>query len=130
MWSFSFSQVTESRATKTIDVQSAGTSKMELYEGSHDFGTIQQGEIVSHTFKFKNTGNAPLVIEKTGVSCGCTTPTYTKKPIMPGEEGEITVEFNSNGKTGRQDKEVMVYYNNIESSPVILSFICIVKTDS
>ena len=103
---------------------------MELYEGSHDFGTIQQGEIVSHIFKFKNTGNAPLVIEKTGVSCGCTTPTYTKKPIMPGEEGEITVEFNSSGKTGRQDKEVRVYYNNIESSPVILSFICIVKTDS
>ncbi|GHA50830.1 hypothetical protein GCM10007103_34480 [Salinimicrobium marinum] len=64
----------------------------------HDFGTIDQGTAVEHTFTFTNTGNAPLVITNASSSCGCTVPTWTKEPIAPGESGEMLVKFNGSGQ--------------------------------
>jgi hypothetical protein len=64
----------------------------------HDFGTIEQGTNVEHTFTFTNTGNAPLVITNASSSCGCTVPTWTKEPIAPGETGEMLVKFNGSGQ--------------------------------
>lgn len=64
----------------------------------HDFGTIEQGTNVEHTFTFTNTGKAPLVITNATSSCGCTVPTWTKEPIAPGETGEMVVKFNGSGQ--------------------------------
>lgn len=51
-------------------------------ETSFDFGTIKEANgNVSHTFKIKNTGEAPLVLTRVIASCGCTTPEWTKEPI-------------------------------------------------
>ena len=58
-------------------------------EVKYDFGSVVQGGTVDHTFKFKNTGTAPLIISNIGVSCGCTTPEWTKAPIAPGTTGTI-----------------------------------------
>ena len=56
-------------------------------ETSHDFGTIKEANgNVSHTFKIKNTGEAPLVLTRVIASCGCTTPEWTKEPIAPGKQ--------------------------------------------
>lgn len=63
----------------------------------YDFGKVVRGESVSHVFKFKNTGKAPLVIADVATSCGCTTPEYTKQPVMPGQKGEVKVTFNGEG---------------------------------
>ncbi len=76
-----------------------------------DFGDITQGEIVEHVFKFTNTGSIPLIITNTHVTCGCTTPQYTKEPIAPGEAGEILVKFNSTGKVGVQNKRITINAN-------------------
>ena len=80
-------------------------------EESFDFGEISQGDIVEHLFKFTNTGQVPLLITDTRVTCGCTTPSYTKEPIMPGGQGEILVKFNSAGKQGQQNKTIVVVAN-------------------
>ena len=76
-----------------------------------DFGTIKQGDIVDHTFKFKNVGTQPLVISNIGVSCGCTTPDWTKEPVMPGKTGTVTAKFNSAGKMGMQNKVLTIESN-------------------
>lgn len=76
-----------------------------------DFGVIIQGEVVVHTFKFKNTGNDDLIIRSTSSTCGCTVSSYTKKPISPGETGKVDVTFNSSGRSGRQHKSVTVLTN-------------------
>lgn len=81
-------------------------------ETMHNFGTIPEGTKVKHTYKFTNAGNNPLVIEKAVASCGCTVPSYPKEPIPPGGKGELTVEFNSSGRTGIQQKNVMIYSNS------------------
>lgn len=84
---------------------------MSFEEKVWDFGTITDGERVSHTFKFRNTGKSDLIISNATASCGCTIPVWPKKPIKPGEEGEIKVEFNSKGKIGNVTKDINVIAN-------------------
>jgi hypothetical protein len=82
-----------------------------LEKKTHDFGDIYQGDKVEKVFKFTNTGNEPLIITDFRVTCGCTTPKWTRDPIMPGGTGEVTIAFNSAGKMGRQDKTVTIVSN-------------------
>lgn len=81
---------------------------------THDFGNIVQGDKVEHTFYFTNSGNQPLIITNVQVSCGCTTPKgWPRDPVPPGASGEITVAFNSAGKSGIQTKPVTLVTNAI-----------------
>lgn len=93
------------------------TFDQEVFE----FGSIKEGESVSHTFKFTNTGNAPLKINKAKSTCGCTVPDWPKNPIAPGKTGEIKVIFNSKGKAGVQKKPVYIYANTAEVTKVFIS---------
>ena len=77
----------------------------------HDFGTINEGEVVEHVFKFTNTGEAPLIIQNATGSCGCTVPDWSKEPIAPGETGEIVAKFDSKGRQNIQNKSVTVTAN-------------------
>lgn len=80
-------------------------------ELSFDFGVADEGTVVKHVYKFTNIGNEPLVISNAKGSCGCTVPTWPKQPVPPGGKGEISVEFNTKGKPGRQIKQVTVTAN-------------------
>lgn len=91
-------EIIENEATADNPKANNGEPKFQFSEEEWDFGTLVDGEMVSHTFRFKNIGNADLVISSATASCGCTIPKYTKKPIAPGESGEIEVTFNSAGK--------------------------------
>jgi hypothetical protein len=84
---------------------------LEFTESVYDFGTISQGERVKHTYFFKNTGKSPLIIHSAQGSCGCTIPEWPKEPIQPGEEGKIEVSFNSEYKSGHQEKMVTILAN-------------------
>ena len=59
----------------------------------HNFGKFNEKQEQTYVFKFKNTGDKPLVIEQAVASCGCTVPTYTQAPIAPGKNGEIKVVY-------------------------------------
>lgn len=82
-------------------------------ETSHDFGTIKVNNgKVSATYHFTNTGTEPLIIiTVTNGGCGCTTPSYPKRPIAPGKSGEITIHFDPSGRRGEFDREVKVKTN-------------------
>ena len=69
-------------------------------EEEYNFGDIRDGDVVSHVFKFTNTGEAPLVISKATAACGCTVPQWPKQPIPVGGSGEIKVQFDSSNKPG------------------------------
>jgi len=84
---------------------------MTFAESEFNFGDIKPGDVVKHTFSFTNTGKTPLLIENATASCGCTTPNWTKEPVAPGGKGTIEVQFNSQGKSGLQNKEVAVRAN-------------------
>lgn len=77
----------------------------------HDFGTIKEGDKVSYTYSFKNTGEAPLIIQNAQPSCGCTVPEWSKEPIPVGGTGFVKAEFDSNGKPNIQNKTITVTAN-------------------
>jgi hypothetical protein len=84
---------------------------MKFDKETYDFGKIKQGAKVTYDFKFTNTGKSPLIITNAVATCGCTTPTYPKTPVKPGEGGIIHVVFDSSGKQGLQDKMVTITAN-------------------
>ncbi len=92
---------------------------MEFETREVDFGTHHEGEILDTVFKFKNTGEVPLVITNVKTSCGCTTPYWPKKPIKPGESEEIKVRFNTNHKPGKQTKTITIHANTKNLTEVI-----------
>ncbi len=101
-------------------------TKMEFYETKHDFGDVKEGDKVRHTYKFKNTGTNPLLISKVTVGCGCTSPSFSKEPVAPGGEGEVTLEFNSSGKPGHQEKNAIIH-SNAEIDKMSIGFTAEVK---
>ena len=105
---FAFSSCKDNAADKvneenvaTAEARDAESGKFPVItfeESQFDFGTIDQGTNVEHVFKFKNTGEAPLLIVNAKSSCGCTVPEYTKEPVAPGDSGELLVKFNGSGQ--------------------------------
>ncbi|MEY2792271.1 MAG: hypothetical protein RJA76_263 [Bacteroidota bacterium] len=85
----------------------------------HDFGKIQQGVPATYTFEFTNTGKSPVVISNVQPSCGCTTPDWTREPIMPGKVGKVTASYNA-AALGAFNKTITVV-NNGEVGNIVLS---------
>jgi len=91
--------------------QQNGTPIIEFETEKHDFGRIEKGVIAKYRFKFTNTGTADLVINNVHASCGCTTPSWSKDPVKPGESGFIEAAYNSNAGHGPFAKTVTVSTN-------------------
>ena len=83
----------------------------EFENVDHDFGSVNEGQKVSYTYKFKNNGQAPLIIQNAQPSCGCTVPEWSKEPIPVGGAGFVKAEFDTNGKSGVQNKSITVTAN-------------------
>jgi hypothetical protein len=85
---------------------------VQLIDSVYDFGTVTDGQLVEHSFSFRNTGTMPLVVQDAHASCGCTVPEKPQQPIKPGETGVIKVVFNTKGKGGgHQEKTITVNSN-------------------
>jgi hypothetical protein len=99
---------------------SSAQGALKFKAEKHDFGTITEGTVATYSFDFTNTGKTPVVISNVVPSCGCTTPDWTREPIMPGKTGRVTASFNSAGRPGNFNKTVTVM-NNGEVSQIILA---------
>lgn len=91
---------------------------MTFEKAEHDFGTIEQGTPQETSFKFTNTGNAPLIITDAKSSCGCTVPNPPKDPIAPGESSELVVKFNGSGQN-QVTKTITVTANTEKGSELL-----------
>jgi Protein of unknown function (DUF1573) len=95
------------------------STTVQVLDTLYDFGTIKEGDKAEFSFRFKNTGTKPLIIESASASCGCTVPEKPEQPIKPGEMGFIKVVFNSKGKPGSQMKNVTVISNAYPGFPLL-----------
>lgn len=93
--------------------------RFEFDKESHDFGRVYQGEKISYSFKFRNTGKLDLLIYEVKASCGCTVPEYPKKPVKAGEEAFIQVTFNTEGKSGLQTKSLTIVSNTNPNTKIL-----------
>jgi hypothetical protein len=86
-----------------------------------DLGKVEEGQVVDVAFRFKNTGDKPLIISSVSTSCGCTTiPETPKEPFVPGQEGVIKAKFDSKNMAGERLREVYVRANTKKSTSHVL----------
>lgn len=93
-------------------VDTLSYAQITFEQSNHNFGDIIQGQKVEYEFKFKNTGNAPLILQNVLTTCGCTVPAWPKEPVNPSAEGIIRVVFDSTSKLGRQNKLITIRSNS------------------
>lgn len=115
-------------AQNANDQEPANGAKIRFTEMEHQYGTIEKGSDGNCEFEFFNDGNEPLILSKVKASCGCTTPSYTQKPIMPGQKGTIKVHYNTNN-VGAFSKTITVTSNAVNSPSTVLRIKGNVKAD-
>ncbi len=90
----------------------AATGDAKFKELAHDFGKVaEEVGSISTEFEFKNTGKKPIIIQDVRTSCGCTTPSYTKDPVLPGKKGTVKVSYSTTGRIGAFDKKITIFTN-------------------
>lgn len=110
----------------TEKMDSANFTTIQWLDSVKNLGTIQEGQILKISFRFKNTGTKPLILENVQPGCGCTLAEYPKEPIASGKEAEIVASFDSKGREGEQHKSINVTANTAERN-YTLRFDVIVK---
>lgn len=96
-------------------------AELTFEKTTHDFGTFSEDDpVVTATFKFKNSGDTPLIIHQAVASCGCTVPEYTKEPIKPGGKGEIKVTYNGAGRFPGKFRKTITIHSNADNELVRL----------
>lgn len=110
---------TTTTTTTSTATDSKSTAEMTFDSEEYNFGTIKQGESVTHEFTFTNTGKDDIIITNAQATCGCTVPVWPKEPIKKGQKATIKATFNSAGKMGMQDKTVTIT-SNAKNSPRVL----------
>lgn len=89
---------------------------------SYNFGKIPESDgTVSYVYNFTNTGSDPLIIQHVQPSCGCTTPEWSRQPVVPGGKGFIRATFNPAGRPGSFTKTIAVTSNALQHT-VVLKF--------
>ncbi len=92
-----------------LKAQNVGEHSIEFEKNTHEFGDLKQGVPASFTFEFENITDAPIKLTNVKASCGCTTPTWTRDEVAPGEKGKIVVQYNAKA-VGPFNKSIRVNY--------------------
>lgn len=96
------------------------STTVQMIDSVYDFGTAREGELVEYSYRFKNTGNHPLVVSNVAASCGCTVADKPEAPVKPGDIGFIKVKFNTDHRPGEARKNVTVTSNAKPAFPELL----------
>ncbi len=94
----------------TSEWTDAPLTTVEVMKDSIDLHTLQYDDQKEVTFTLKNTGSHPLVIRDIVTTCGCTSPRWNKRPVLPGKTTDIKVTFKPNS-LGRFNKTIQVLCN-------------------
>ena len=109
-----FAGVAKAQETKVMN-----GPEIEFEKVVHDYGEIPYNGNGECEFRFTNTGNEPLLVQKPKSSCGCTVPSWPNEPILPGESQVIKVTYKTN-RVGTINKTVTVTSNALKNSTVVL----------
>lgn len=93
-------------------VPSEGNAKIEVNPKSFDFGEVEYGQILEHSFEVKNIGSEILEIKRVATSCACTAGRVVKEKLAPREETELLVTYDTgamSGPHGRGKQERIIY---------------------
>jgi len=105
-------QITDKNEDRAItSAMLENPTAIEFEDAEYDFGEISLGSSVELSFKFKNVGESPLIIQSVKAACGCTVlKDWPKEAILPGESAEIPIVFTAK-YPGDQKKYVSIIAN-------------------
>lgn len=83
------------------------------------FEPVVEGEEVVREFTVVNKGDAPLAIENVKPQCGCTSASHSSV-IPPGEQGHVTLKFDTNGYGGTHFRKGAHVFTNAGKEPIYL----------
>ncbi|MBB78017.1 MAG: hypothetical protein CL844_03325 [Crocinitomicaceae bacterium] len=111
--------VVTSNANKLFSQEVSNGAKIEFEKEIHDYGTVEYAGNGQCTFKFTNTGNAPLIISNAKGSCGCTVPSWPKEPVAPGASSSLSVKYDTK-RPGAINKSVTITSNAVNSPTKVI----------
>ena len=94
-------------------------AKIQFEDLYHDFGSVIEGEKPAYLFQFSNSGDEALVLTSVQPSCGCTSPFWSKDTVLPGQKGEINVQYNSTRRLGVFKKSIRIQSNAANNVDII-----------
>ncbi len=118
MFTLAFTSVNAQDAVVAVP-QNPNGPDIQFVKTTHDYGTIIQGADGNCEFKFKNIGKEPLILSNVVSTCGCTVPSWSREPIMPGKEGVIKIHYDSN-RIGPISRQIPVI-SNAKTERVVLN---------
>lgn len=108
-----FSSIVNAQENEPVQTQIIQSKAiLTLNEETHDFGTIPEGPNAECEFVVTNTGTEPLIINSVTAGCGCTVPSYSKEPVLPGQTTKIKVVYHTSGRPGPFTKSVNISSNS------------------
>ena len=119
----------EAQTNSVTTKDSAGlTSILWIDSTFQNLGKITKGQVVEVAFRFRNTGDKPLIIYEARAGCGCTVTNPPKEPIPPGAEETIRAKFDSKNQDARSHtKNITVTANTTPQQAHNLTFSVEVK---
>ncbi len=110
---------TPARPAAPVVARSQDSTTVQLVDSVYDFGKVEEGRMVEHAYRFRNTGQHPLEVYDVAASCGCTVAEKPQKPVLPGEMGEIKARFNTEKRPGQASKTLSVSSNAYPEFPIL-----------
>ncbi|MER3463889.1 MAG: DUF1573 domain-containing protein [Chitinophagaceae bacterium] len=120
-------KMNDSLAQKAMSDSTNFTTIQWLDSTTQDLGKINEGQMVEISWRFRNTGNKPLIIANVSPGCGCTVADKPEEPIAPGNEGVIKARFDSKGHPGQATKNVNVRANTKDNVTTLLFRVYVTK---
>jgi Protein of unknown function (DUF1573). len=103
---------------KTQTEKESIKTTVQVEETEIKLENLSLGKATKAQFTLTNTGNNPLIIHDIKSACGCTVPTWERRPIEPNKNTKITVEITPE-EANYFDKAIKAYCNT-DDSPIQL----------
>ena len=104
----------------------AAEPQMLIRQQIHDFKSVLQGDLLTHTFEVFNQGDEDLTIERVKPECTCSVAHFDSL-IPPNGQGKITVEIDTRGFEGPERWVAKVFSNDPKWKEAVLDLRAIVK---
>ncbi|PID59524.1 MAG: hypothetical protein CR986_05675 [Ignavibacteriae bacterium] len=124
----------QKRLQFTANILTGATDKLNMPEiklskYTHNFGNIEEGQVLDLTIQVKNIGNKNLVIKRIKSSCGCTAVLMADKNLAPNQSSDLKIEFNSKGLSGQIARTITIYSNDSKHPSRVITLIANIKKD-
>lgn len=89
----------------------------------HEFGQMDNRQVVEHTFVLTNKGDEDLHITQVKPACGCTAAALAKNVLVPGDSVDLRVGLSLKDTKGQHRKEIAIESNDPRNPKLVLMMV-------